>query len=749
MQQAMPLEIAAGEALPEPGHARTLLWQMVRIRRFEEKCAELYGAGKIRGFLHLYVGEEAIAAGAMPLLAATDNVLATYREHGHALARGLAAGAIMAEMYGKQEGCSRGRGGSMHLFDASRRFFGGNAIVGGALPLAVGFALADKLAGRDAVTACFFGEGAMAEGEFHESANLAALWELPVLFLCENNLYAMGTALARSQSQTDLAARARSYRMCGGAVDGMDVLAVERGMRAAVDHVRGGHGPAFLEFRTYRFRAHSMFDPELYRDKEEVERWKARCPIDTFVRRLAAAGVLAESVHDEIEREVAAEIDAAVAFAESGTWEPVEHLARDVYARTPGAAAPATAGGGGPSGGEMDGHGAADEERARWRDEGDAAAAADALDAQVDEERARWRDEGDGHRRAGAGRGHRPGKHAAQMPLRAHANGAAKRRITYRDALREGLREALRRDERVFLVGEDVGRYGGTYAVSRDLLAEFGEARIRDAPLSESAFVGAGIGAAINGMRPIVEVMTVNFSLLALDQIVNNAATLRHMSGGQFNVPVVIRMTTGGGRQLAAQHSHSLEGWYAHIPGLRIVAPATHDDARGMVLAALDDPDPVLIFEHALLLGVEGELSEPLVPVDIDRAAVRRAGGDVSLITYGGMLHKTLAAAAELAGEGIDAEVLDLRALRPLDDAAIVATVGKTRRAVVIDEGWKSGSLAAEIVTRIVEQAFYELDAPLARVCSAEVPVPYPKHLEDAAIPQVADIVAAVRRLLQ
>jgi len=318
------------------------------------------------------------------------------------------------------------------------------------------------------------------------------------------------------------------------------------------------------------------------------------------------------------------------------------------------------------------------------------------------------------------------------------------RNITYRDALREGLHAALLGDERVFLMGEDVGRYGGTYAVSKGLLDEFGEARIRDTPLSESAFVGAGIGAAINGMRPIVEIMTVNFSLLALDQIMNNAATLRHMSGGQFSVPVVIRMTTGGGRQLAAQHSHSLEGWYAHIPGLRIVAPATHDDARGMLLAALEDPDPVLIFEHALLLGVEGEVSGKPKKVDIDRAAVRREGTQVSLITYGGMLHKTLAAAERLATEGIDAEVLDLRTLRPLDEEAIMATVGKTRRAVVVDEGWRSGSLAAEIMARIVEQVFYELDAPPARVCSKEVPVPYAKHLEDAAIAQVDDIVAAV-----
>ena len=327
-------------------------------------------------------------------------------------------------------------------------------------------------------------------------------------------------------------------------------------------------------------------------------------------------------------------------------------------------------------------------------------------------------------------------------------NAPATVRISYREALRLALRDALSRDERVFLMGEDVGRYGGTYAVSKGLLEEFGEARVRDAPLSESAFVGAGIGAALNGLRPIVEVMTVNFSLLALDQIVNNAATLRHMSGGQLNVPVVIRMTTGAGRQLAAQHSHSLEGWYAHVPGLRIVAPATLADARGMLLTALADPDPVLIFEHAMLLGMEGDIAVDAGDVDIDRAAVRRVGTDVSIVTYGGSLPKALAAAEVLARDGLNAEVVDLRTLRPLDDATIIASVAKTRRAIVVDEGWRSGSLAAEVMARIVEQAFYDLDAPPARVCAAEVPIPYAKHLEDAALPQVDGIVAAAHRLV-
>ena len=320
--------------------------------------------------------------------------------------------------------------------------------------------------------------------------------------------------------------------------------------------------------------------------------------------------------------------------------------------------------------------------------------------------------------------------------------------MTYREAVREALRDAMKRDERVFLMGEDVGRYGGCYAVSHGLLAEFGPDRIRDTPLSESGFTGAGIGAAMAGMRPIVELMTVNFSLLALDQILNTAATVRHMSGNQFGVPLVIRMATGAGRQLAAQHSHSLEGWYAHIPGIKVLAPATLEDARGMLWTALQDPDPVLIFENVMLYNMGGKLAVNAGPVDIDKAVIRRPGRDISLITYGGSLWKTLEAATALAAEGIEAEVIDLRSLRPLDDATIMVSVAKTRRAVIVDDGWRSGSLAAEVCARIVEQAFWSLDSPVGRVCSEEVPVPYPRHLENAALPQTPKIVAAAKTAL-
>jgi len=324
----------------------------------------------------------------------------------------------------------------------------------------------------------------------------------------------------------------------------------------------------------------------------------------------------------------------------------------------------------------------------------------------------------------------------------------AEQEITYREAVRESISEAMQKDDRVFLMGEDVGRYGGCFAVSKGLLEKFGPNRIIDTPLSESAFVGAGIGAALGGMRPIIEIMTVNFSLLAADQIINTAAAYLHMSGGLFNVPVVIRMASGGGKQLAAQHSHSLEGWYAHIPGIKILTPATIEDARGMLWTALVDPDPVLIFENSSLYNIKGKLSAKTGQVDIDKACVRRQGKDVTIITYGICLFKSLDAAKMLAAEGIETEVIDLRTLRPLDDETFLTSIAKTHRALIVDEGWRSGGISAEISARIMEKVFYELDAPVQRICGAEVPMPYAGHLEKAALPQVDDIITTVKKMV-
>jgi len=319
---------------------------------------------------------------------------------------------------------------------------------------------------------------------------------------------------------------------------------------------------------------------------------------------------------------------------------------------------------------------------------------------------------------------------------------------TYREAVRAAIRQAILKDDRVFLMGEDVGRYGGGFGVTKGLVAEFGPDKILDTPLSELAFTGAGIGAALGGMRPIVEIMTVNFSLLALDQILNNAATFLHMSGGMFNVPVVIRMATGAGRQLAAQHAHALEGWYAHIAGIKVLTPAVVEDARGMLWTALEDPDPVIIFENPSLYNMKGEMPANTDAVNIDRAYIRRAGGDITIITYSASLFKALDAAALLSKEGIEAEVIDLRSLRPLDDDTYLNSIGKTHRAVIVDEGWRTGSISAEISARIMEKAFYELDAPVERVCSAEVPMPYAKHMEEAALPQAETIVGTVKRMV-
>ncbi|WP_332824717.1 alpha-ketoacid dehydrogenase subunit beta [Ramlibacter sp.] len=321
-------------------------------------------------------------------------------------------------------------------------------------------------------------------------------------------------------------------------------------------------------------------------------------------------------------------------------------------------------------------------------------------------------------------------------------------RITYREACRQAIRQALRDEPRAFVMGEDVGKYGGCYAVTKGLLEEFGPERIVDTPLAENGFVGAGIGAALAGLRPIVEIMTCNFSLLALDQILNNAATLAHMSGGQFAVPLVIRMATGAGRQLAAQHSHSLEGWFAHIPGLKVLAPATVEDARHMLAAALADPNPVLLFEHIVLYNTEGELDPAVQGVDIEHARIRRPGRDVTLVAYGNSVPKCLLAAEQLAAEGVQAEVIDLRVLRPLDDATVAASLARTRRVVIVDEGWRSGSLSAELAARLAESSLYDLDAPIRRICGREVPVPYAAHMEEAALPSVADIVAAARSQL-
>lgn len=479
----------------------------------------------------------------------------------------------------------------------------------------------------------------------------------------------MGTALALSESETNIATKARSYGIESRQVDGMSVVDVEAAASDAMSYILEQQRPYFIECQTYRFRGHSSFDSQLYRDKQEIAQWEEKGPVKQLIQWLQKNNHFQDQELVAIEEKITREIEDAMEFAEAGDWEPVDQLCQFVL--SPGTVPPPQP------------------------------------------------------------------EPSSQKPAT----------ITYREALREGIRDAINNDSRAFLMGEDVGHYGGCYAVSKGLLEQFGAERIVDTPLCESGFVGVGIGAALGGMRPIVEVMTVNFSLLAMDQIINTAASFLHMSGGQFNVPLVIRMACGAGKQLAAQHSHSWENFYAHVPGLKVLSPATHNDARHMLSQALADPDPTLIFEHVMLLNEEGDVTD-IPDAPMDKALVRRTGNDISLITYGGNLNKTLKAAEQLKEQGIEAEVIDLRSLRPLDRETIVASISKTHRAVIIDEGWYTGSLAGEISAIIMEQAFWQLDAPVARVCTEEVPIPYPHHLEQAAIPQVDKIVLAATNTL-
>ncbi|MBZ0231858.1 MAG: alpha-ketoacid dehydrogenase subunit beta [Deltaproteobacteria bacterium] len=622
---------------------------MLLIRRFEERCAIEYQATRIRGFLHLYIGEEAVAVGCLEALEPRDNVLGTYREHGRA--RGRDGGDVR-----------QGR----RLQPRARRLDA--PVLGRAPVLRWPRDRRRRAAGRGRARA-------RRPGARHGRGH--------------------GGVLRRG--------RGGRGRIPRGDEPRRPVAAAGR-VRMREQPVRDGHGDRARPGAD-RALAPGRRVRHLGRGGRRHGRRRGRGggAAHRRARARGARALPARGAHVPLPR--ALDVRPRALPRQGGGRALARAMPdRDVRRAPPGRGA-ALGGGAGDDRGRRPG---ADRHRGRVR----------------------------GGRGVRAGRG---------PPAR--RGGAVK--TTYRDAARESLRAALAGDPRVIVMGEDIGRYGGTYAVTRGLLDEFGPERVRDTPLSESGFVGAGVGAAMNGLRPIVEIMTVNFSLLALDQLVNGAALMRHMSGGQLNVPLVVRMATGAGRQLAAQHSHSLEGWFAHVPGLRVIAPATIDDARWMLASALTLPDPVILFEHVGLYALEGELAEPGGPVDLARAAVRRAGRDVTLVTYGGSVPKALAAAGRLAERGVDAEVIDLRVLRPLDVATIVGSVTRTRRAVVIDEMWRTGSFAAEIAATITERAFYELDAPVARVCSAEVPIPYAKHLEDAALPSIDAIVAAAAAALE
>jgi 2-oxoisovalerate dehydrogenase E1 component len=644
---------------------------MVTIRRCEEAIGRLLNEGLVHGTAHLSIGQEAVPVGVCSELTPADFLTTTYRGHGWALAKGVDLIGFFAELFGRETGVCRGRGGSMHLCDMGVGLIGASGIVGGGLPIAVGSGWAARVRGTDQVAVASFGDAATNIGTFHESVNFAAVWQLPVIFVCENNLYGEFTPAHQTCLLTDFAERAAAYGIPGRVVDGNDVEAVREVAAEAIVRAREGGGPTLIEAKTYRHRGHSRNDPGAYRPEEEVAAWLLRDPLLRTRARLAelagwddeAERALVASVDDEIAR--------AVEAASAGAFPDPGALAEHVYAPLPEAAA----------------------------------------------------DE------PGAGEGE-------------------PRSMSYREAVREGLAEELRRDPSVVFFGEDVAAAGGVFKVTAGLQEEFGDERVRDTPISENALVGMAIGAAAGGLRPVVEIMFADFLANAFDQLVNHAAKLRYMSGGQLELPLVVRSAHGGGIGFAAQHSQVATTWLLPFPGMKVVAPATAADAKMLLKAAIRDPNPVLFLEHKALYGAKGMVPPEGAPLPVlGTPLVRRAGGDVTILALAGTVAKALAAADVLAGEGIECEVIDLRGLVPLDDEPPAASLRRTGRLLVVEEEPAQGGWAGALVTRLVQSAWASLHAAPRVVSAPNVPIPYGPVLEKAYQPSVEAIAAAARDL--
>ena len=646
----------------------SLYTTMVKIRRFDEKTTELFNAGLVKGTAHSYVGEEAVAAAACANLRDDDYIVGTHRGHGHCIAKGARVDRMMAELMGRETGYCRGLGGSMHIADLELHILGCNGIVAAGLPLGCGAGLAARLAKTDRVVVSFFGDGAANQGVVHEAMNLAAVWKLPVIFLCENNQYALSTASTRTTAG-GIAERAAGYAIPGTRVDGNDVSAVYEAVRTAVARGRRGDGPSVIEAVTYRWGGHSMRAnlPD-YRTKDEEQAWIERDPIGRVETRLLDDKVTTSLQLKELREAVELELDEAVRFGEQSAEPRVELLDEVVY--------------------------------------------------------------------------------APHVVVREPAPPPGSREITFAQALNEALHGEMERDERVFVMGEDVSLIGGIFQVTRGLREKFGEDRVRDTPISEATFLGAGVGAAICGARPVVEIQIFDFVALTMDQIVNQAAKFRFMLGGKPTVPLVIRGPQGGGIRLAAQHSQSLEAWFAHVPGLVVIAPSTPYDAKGLLATAIRDDNPVVFLEHKALYAVKGPVPEATYALPLGRADVKRQGTDVTVVATQAMVSRALAAAAELDKEGVSVEVIDPRTLVPLDEATILASVAKTHRLVIAHEAVKRGGFGAEIAAVVAEKALDELDAPIVRVGARHAPMPYNDALERATIPSQQDIEAAIRQTL-
>lgn len=651
--------------------ALEMLRTMDLIRQFEDAAAREYARGNVGGFLHLYNGQEASGVGLIRALRPDDFVMAHYRDHGYALARGVPEDRLMAELFGKIDGVARGRGGSMHFYSKEHNFLGGWAIVGGQIPVATGYAYATEYRRkvleekRDDIGVVLMGDGSTNIGYFFEALNFGALWDVPLLYVVENNQYGMGTPLATHSALTKISDKACAFGIESSTIEGYDVLAVRAQVEEIVAKVRAERRPYLLEINTYRHRAHSMADPDLYREKEEIESFRERDPIDSLAERLIEAGAMDEDALAALRADNEARVSAAVAFANESPRPEISELTADIELPPPAPVAPS-----GPS-----------------------------------------------------------------------------REMTMTEALNQALDEWMAETPEAFVMGEDVNAYGGAYAVTRDLPEKHGHERVRDTPIAEGGIVAVAVGAAMAGLRPIPELMTINFALLASDAIINHAAKIRNMFGNQASVPMVVR-TNGSGVQLGATHSQNFEAMFAHVPGLRVAMPATAYDAKGLLAMALRLEDPTLFIENQLLYRVKDEVPEGHYTLEVGKAHVDREGeeGGLTLIGYSRGLHIAREAADLLEKEhGLRAEVINLRWLRPLDTETLLASVQKTNRALVVEEGWRSYGVGAEIAARLQEEAFDWLDAPVMRVAGVEAPMPYAANLERAAWPSAEKVVEALR----
>ncbi len=669
----------------------TCLRQMEEIRAFEDNIADLLGRAVLKGASHLYAGEEAVAVGTIAALRDDDLVTSTHRGHGHAHAHGdRHAGTdegrqehlnkMMAEVLGKSGGYCKGKGGSMHIADVAHGNLGATGIVGGNLPVAVGAALAQKIMGTDKVVVCFFGDGASNTGNFHESLNMASLWQLPIVFVVENNLYGMSAPFIDVSYLRNVADRAPAYGMPGTIVNGMDVLEVRKAAAEAIKRARSGEGPTLIEAKTYRWYGHSHSDPRAYRTREEEAEWKKHDPITVMREELQVVKMLSDQEKEAIEQTVEEKIEKAMEFAMSSPEPEINEVDTDVFAP------------------------------AKFQ----------------------------------------PSDYALDKKNRDRIKaGQESRQITYAQALQEAMREEMLQDSRVFLLGEDIGLYGGAYGATRDLFKEFGKWRVLDTPISEATIGGAAVGAAMAGMRPVAEIMYVDFTPLIIDQVANVGAKNRYMFGGKTSVPLVIRSEGGAGRAIAAHHSQSLESLWTHFPGIHVVMPSTPYDAKGLLKAAIRDDNPVMFIEHKMLYKEKGPVPEEEYVIPFGVADIKRPGKDVTLVTYSRMVLRSLEAATNLEKEGLDVEVIDLRTLAPLDIDTIIESVKKTGRLVCVSEAYENTGFINEVMIQINERAFDYLDAPMIRVAAMNVPVPRAENLEDIAIPNVNRIMEACRKAVR